>query len=167
MVCQEDALAAMPEAIWEELKNLRAATLACERRWLGNSIRQYPYICPYPIDPDWENKKSFPNAMVEPVKTLGRKAIDLRIMDDRLFDVMPNFIHYNRFTMKRWMLNNCKDYLLTSIDNKEREIISELKAEIDSLADRYIQDWEKQAEEFEFQGMFISVQVAWRNRTTH
>lgn len=98
------------------------------------------------LDPDWSNKKSFPEVLVEPVKALGRKAIDLRIMDDPFFDVLPNFIRYNRFTMKRWILNNCKDYVSTSIEHKETELMAELKLEVDKLAEVYIDERDKAVE---------------------
>jgi hypothetical protein len=98
------------------------------------------------LDPDWSNKKSFPEVLVGPVKALGRKAIDLRIMDDPFFDVLPNFIRYNRFTMRRWILNNCKDYVSTSIEHKETELMAELKSEVDKLAEVYIDERDKAVE---------------------
>lgn len=48
----------------------------------------------------WSDKKRFPDAMREPMMDLGRKAIQLRVLDDPLFDAMPKFIEYNRYTMK-------------------------------------------------------------------
>jgi len=106
-------------------------------------------FCHATLDPDWSNKKSFPAVLVEPVKVLGRKAIDLRIMDDPFFDVLPNFIRYNRFTMKRWILNNCKDYVSTSIEHKETELMAEFKSEVDKLAKVYIDERDKAVEAFD------------------
>lgn len=86
---------------------------------------------------DKTNKKQFPEVLVAPGQALGRKAIDLRIMDEPFFDVLPQFTIYNRFTMKKWLLNNCKDYVPVSIANLEVKIMAELQVEIDMLAVAY------------------------------
>jgi hypothetical protein len=67
-------------------------------------------------------------------------------MDDPFFDVLPNFIRYNRFTMKRWLLNNCKDYVPVSIETKETELMAELKIEVDKLAEVYVDERDKAME---------------------
>jgi hypothetical protein len=87
-----------------------------------------------------ENKKVFPEVLIAPARALGHKAIDLRIMDDAFFDVVANFIEYNRFTMKRWLLSNCNDYVPVSIVNLEEKILAELQIEIDVLAVDYVQE---------------------------
>lgn len=93
-----------------------------------------------------ERKKVFPQDLVEPSKAVGRKAIDLRIVDDPFFDVVaPYHIGYNRFTMKKWLLNNCKDYLPVSIANLEDKILAELQIEIDVLAVDYMQAFEEES----------------------
>lgn len=91
-------------------------------------------------DPDWSNKRTFPPTLIDPVKALGHKAIDLRVMDEPFFDVMPQFIRYNRFTMKKWMLNNCREYLPVSIAEKEKPILKELEAEIARVAPGQIEE---------------------------
>lgn len=48
----------------------------------------------------WSDKKRFPDAMHTPMLALGRKVIALRVMDDKLYDAVPKFIEYNRYTMK-------------------------------------------------------------------
>jgi hypothetical protein len=93
-----------------------------------------------------ERKKVFPQDLVAPSKAVGHKAIDLRIMDDPFFDVVaPYHIGYNRFTMKKWLLNNCKDYLPVSIANLEEKILAELQIEIDVLAVDYMQAFEEES----------------------
>jgi hypothetical protein len=44
--------------------------------------------------------KKFPDSFKPLVHAVGRKAIDLGIVGDALFDAMPFLIRYNRFTMK-------------------------------------------------------------------
>lgn len=93
-----------------------------------------------------ERKKVFPQDLVAPSKAVGHKAIDLRIMDDPFFDVVaPYHIGYNRFTMKKWLLNNCKDYLPVSIASLEEKILAELQIEIDVLAVDYMQAFEEES----------------------
>ena len=98
---------------------------------------------------DQSNKKSFPEALVAPCKALGHKAIDLRIMDNPFFDVIPKFIFYNRFTMRRWLLTNCRDYVPVSIANLEDKILQQMQTEIDILAIDYTQERDALIEESE------------------
>jgi hypothetical protein len=47
--------------------------------------------------------------------------------------------------MKKWLLNNCKDYLAVSIASLEEKILAELQIEIDVLAVDYMQAFEEES----------------------
>jgi hypothetical protein len=51
--------------------------------------------------------------------------------------------------MKRWILRQCKDYLPVAIHAKEALIFKEIKAEVDVLAPRHLEEYEKQLVEHE------------------
>lgn len=68
-------------------------------------------------DLEWKKireAKKFPEAFKPLVLAVGKKAVDLGIVGDALFDVMPFLIRYNRFTMKVGCLAAVTEALLTS-----------------------------------------------------
>lgn len=54
-------------------------------------------------DEDWKaikDAKKFPEAFKPLIHTMGQKAVELGLIGDALYDVLPFVIRYNRFTMK-------------------------------------------------------------------
>lgn len=54
-------------------------------------------------DDDWKaikDAKKFPESFKPLIHTMGQKAVELGLIGDSLYDVLPFVIRYNRFTMK-------------------------------------------------------------------
>jgi hypothetical protein len=54
-------------------------------------------------DDDWDKikaAKKFPEQFKDPMFEVGKKAVELGVVGDALYDTLPLIIRYNRFTMK-------------------------------------------------------------------
>lgn len=54
-------------------------------------------------DDDWDKikaAKKFPDQFKDPMYEVGKKAVELGLVGDALYDTLPLIIRYNRFTMK-------------------------------------------------------------------
>jgi hypothetical protein len=54
-------------------------------------------------DDDWKaikESKKFPEPFKPVIYTMGKKAVELGLIGDTLYDALPFVIRYNKFTMK-------------------------------------------------------------------
>lgn len=99
-IIQDEALSRLPEELRPLLLNVSKLNESCKS---GRRARHYPTDIYAVTDEDWKaikDAKKFPEAFKPLIHTMGQKAVELGLIGDTLYDVLPFVIRYNRFTMK-------------------------------------------------------------------
>ncbi|KAJ9111778.1 hypothetical protein QFC22_006437 [Naganishia vaughanmartiniae] len=128
----DEALSRLPEEIHAVLRDVNNITQALS-------------------DENWRNIKAakrFPEQFKDPMFEVGKKAVELGLVGDALYDTLPLIIRYNRFTMKKYVLDKMRDYQIEYYANTKREVLPILKAAIDNTMEKQMSDYNAQQETY-------------------
>ncbi|KAJ9091186.1 hypothetical protein QFC21_007307 [Naganishia friedmannii] len=95
-------------------------------------------------DDDWKQIKAakrFPDQFKDPMYEVGKKAVELGLVGDALYETLPLIIRYNRFTMKKYVLDKMKDYQTEYYETVKRETLPVLKAAIETTMEKQVLDY--------------------------
>ncbi|KAJ9091247.1 hypothetical protein QFC21_007283 [Naganishia friedmannii] len=95
-------------------------------------------------DDDWKQIKAakrFPDQFKDPMYEVGKKAVELGVVGDALYETLPLIIRYNRFTMKKYVLDKMKDYQTEYYETVKRETLPVLKAAIETTMEKQVLDY--------------------------